>query len=347
LLKGHCFIATIGKHYIESASAAAMQIGVDTNSLIMMAGFSPSAQSKAQSKVKPNHGQRISDIAMVRLLQSLAVATDDAFFGFATNKISVSFFELLLQSLGYCQTIEQALSTLKTGLSLAECELDISEQSNEVRLRLTHNHRDPDHFLSEYLLVFIHRVLSWLAGSILNITRAEISYRPEAYLQEFAFLFRCPVVFDCCENTLVFDRPLLDITITRQRHELAQVIAEFPMIVLRYPGEEQQLNRRVYRLIVKEFIKQGQILTAAEVAEKLAISSATLRRHLALVPSSFAQIKAEFCKEQALRLLTHTLTIEQIAYRLGYSESRAFSRAFKQWTGLTPSQYQALKTNNH
>jgi len=305
----------------------------------MMAGFSPSIQ--------PSHGQRISAIAMVRLLQSLVAATDDAFFGFATNKISVSFFELLLQSLGYCLTIEQALSTLKTGLSLAGCELEISKQDEEVRLTLTHCHRDPAHFLSEYLLVFTHRILCWLAGRVLDITRAEISYRPEDYLQEFSFLFRCPLMFDCCGNTLVFERSLLDITIARQHDELAQVIAEFPMIVLRYPGEEQQLNRRVYRLIVKEFIKQDQILTASEVAEKLAISSATLRRHLALIPSSFALIKAEFCKEQALKLLTHTLTIEQIAYRLGYSESRAFSRAFKQWTGLTPSQYQALKTNNH
>jgi AraC-like DNA-binding protein len=33
----------------------------------------------------------------------------------------------------------------------------------------------------------------------------------------------------------------------------------------------------------------------------------------------------------------HTLT--QVAFLLGYSEVSAFNRAFKRWTGLTPTHY--------
>ncbi|NRA54750.1 MAG: AraC family transcriptional regulator ligand-binding domain-containing protein [Gammaproteobacteria bacterium] len=330
-------MATIGKHYIEAACYAAKERGVDTNTLIMMAGFAPS--------VSKNKDQRISDISMVRLLNSLKLATNDGFLGFSDGQVPVNFFELLLQSLGYCQNVEQSLSTLKTGLALAQCQLLISYQADEVKLKLVHQYLDPEHFLLEYLLVFIHRILSWLTGRVIPIFRAEINYRPTGYLPEFEFLFRCPVVFDTIDNALVFKRQWLALSIVRQRDELAQVIAEFPMVVLRYPGDELQLSRLLYQQIVKVFFEATRILTASEAALRLAMSPATLRRQLASQSTSFSQIKAEFCKEQALRLLVQDQSIEQIAYCLGYSESRAFSRAFKQWTGLTPSQYRVLKTN--
>jgi len=330
-------MATIGKHYIDAACYAAKERGVDTNTLIMMAGFAPS--------VSQNKDQRIGDISMVRLLKSLELATDDGFLGFSAGQVPVNFFELLLQSLGYCQNVEQALSTLKTGLALTQCQLLISYQADEVKLKLMHQHRDPDHFLLEYLLVFVHRILSWLAGRVIPICRAEISYRPTEYLPEFEFLFRCPVVFDTVDNALVFKRQWLALSIVRQRDELAQIIAEFPMVVLRYPGDELQLSRLLYQQIGQVFFETARILTASEAALRLAMSPATLRRQLASQSTSFGQIKAEFCKEQALRLLVQNQSIEQIAYGLGYSESRAFSRAFKQWTGLTPSQYRVLKTN--
>ena len=130
---------------------------------------------------------------------------------------------------------------------------------------------------------------------------------------------------------------------TRQRDEFTQVIEQFPLIVLRFPGEEKLLDRRVYRLLAQAFVERQVLLAASDVTRLLAISPATLRRNLAAQLTSFGQVKSDFRKEQAIKLLRHgDSSIEQIASILGYSEARAFSRVFKHWTGLTPSQYRQL-----
>jgi AraC-like DNA-binding protein len=44
--------------------------------------------------------------------------------------------------------------------------------------------------------------------------------------------------------------------------------------------------------------------------------------------------------EQARELLRqHTLSVEQVAERLGYSDVSNFGRAFRRWTGLTPAAF--------
>jgi len=38
-----------------------------------------------------------------------------------------------------------------------------------------------------------------------------------------------------------------------------------------------------------------------------------------------------------------TMSMTELAFLLGFSESSAFSRAFKQWCGMTPSRYRKLR----
>ncbi|HMY82724.1 MAG TPA: helix-turn-helix transcriptional regulator, partial [Agitococcus sp.] len=56
----------------------------------------------------------------------------------------------------------------------------------------------------------------------------------------------------------------------------------------------------------------------------------------------FQQLLDEARKRDAIKLLQNTsLTIEQIALRLGYTDPANFTRAFKKWTGDTPSKYRS------
>ncbi|WP_156492540.1 AraC family transcriptional regulator, partial [Oleiphilus sp. HI0080] len=89
-----------------------------------------------------------------------------------------------------------------------------------------------------------------------------------------------------------------------------------------------------------------------ELAEKLGMSEPTLRRKLSAEGSSVQDIKNEVRLKLAKQQLKSTsLSVKEVAEQLGFSESRAFSRAFKQWTGLNPANYrrqrQQLKHPHH
>jgi AraC-like DNA-binding protein len=78
--------------------------------------------------------------------------------------------------------------------------------------------------------------------------------------------------------------------------------------------------------------------TAAEMAKALALSGATLRRHLAEGGTSFSRILAEARLGHALLLLQSSeLSVTQIAYAVGYRSTSRFAARFRERYGATPS----------
>ena len=76
------------------------------------------------------------------------------------------------------------------------------------------------------------------------------------------------------------------------------------------------------------------------VATALDVHPQTLRRRLAAEGTTFKDIKNQVRRDTALHFLgKQGLSIEEISHRAGFSESSAFIRAFKAWTGVTPYTY--------
>jgi AraC-like DNA-binding protein len=75
----------------------------------------------------------------------------------------------------------------------------------------------------------------------------------------------------------------------------------------------------------------------AAVAADLCMTSRTLRRRLSDEGTTFSAVRDEVRLALAEEFLSMTsLTIEQIAVRLGYAEPTCFINAFKGWKGVTP-----------
>lgn len=80
--------------------------------------------------------------------------------------------------------------------------------------------------------------------------------------------------------------------------------------------------------------------TLKEVARQLCLSSRTLRRRLLSESSSFAELLESARRQDAMQLLQDSgLNISGVAQRLGYHEPGNFTRAFRSWTGITPTQW--------
>jgi AraC-like DNA-binding protein len=82
---------------------------------------------------------------------------------------------------------------------------------------------------------------------------------------------------------------------------------------------------------------EGPLPDNRSVAALLHISEPHLRRMLARESTSMGALRARHYTDVALTRLRGGETVTDLSARLGYSESRAFRRAFRRWTGVPPS----------
>lgn len=86
--------------------------------------------------------------------------------------------------------------------------------------------------------------------------------------------------------------------------------------------------------------------SAGRLARRLKMSTRTLQRRLEERGTTFSRLVDAAREEQATQLLGDpALSAAEVAYRLGFTDPAAFTRAFKRWQGLTPSAFRKRKTS--
>ena len=106
--------------------------------------------------------------------------------------------------------------------------------------------------------------------------------------------------------------------------------------VLRGPaGGHARRSRALSRTIrVACLDSRGSFPTAEAMARQLGHSVRTLHRRLADEGTNYQEIVDQVRRSLALEFLQNTsLTVEEIAERVGFSEASNFRKAFKRWTG--------------
>ena len=83
-------------------------------------------------------------------------------------------------------------------------------------------------------------------------------------------------------------------------------------------------------------------ITVNEIAKEVFMSVRSLHRNLNELGTIFGSILDEVRREFAEHYVSDTREeVTEVAFRLGFSEQSSFSRAFKRWTGMSPSAYRA------
>jgi len=93
------------------------------------------------------------------------------------------------------------------------------------------------------------------------------------------------------------------------------------------------ITGEIYQLLMRA---PNQFLSTQAIAEKMGMTERTLRRRLTDEDSSYAQIIDEVRKKLALEYLRTTrMSVEDIAWKVGFSDSSNLRRAVRRWTGRT------------
>jgi AraC-like DNA-binding protein len=149
------------------------------------------------------------------------------------------------------------------------------------------------------------------------------------------------VVFDAPLDGYVFDAAFLDVPLPSADGNLHHLLKKNAESLLAQLPPANSLVSQVRQHIL-ETMPDGSV-SADRVASRLHMSRRTLTRHLADEGTTFKRLLDEARRHSAGHYLqTTTLSIEDIAFLLGFSESAAFVRAFKRWTRETPAEYRRI-----
>jgi AraC-like DNA-binding protein len=92
---------------------------------------------------------------------------------------------------------------------------------------------------------------------------------------------------------------------------------------------------------------EGGVLSMAEVARSLGTSPRSLHRRLSDEGTSFNDLLDEVRRQFAEQYLARPrLAITEVAYLVGFNDPSAFFKAFRRWTGLSPSEYRLSLPND-
>jgi AraC-like DNA-binding protein len=103
----------------------------------------------------------------------------------------------------------------------------------------------------------------------------------------------------------------------------------------------------VTRIILELFEEQAGSPTIVAVADRAGINVRTLQRRLEAAGVRFRDVVGECRQLRAQRELRNgKLPLFEISERLGYSDPSHFARAFRRWTGYSPSEYRRRMLKN-
>ena len=287
---------------------------------------------------------RISARQYAQLIENAKQLAADPALGFKFG------MQLKLSTHGFLGFAAMSASNLGDALALAVkycrtrfdfIDLQLISKGDEVTLQVDEvvSLGAASAFLIESIMASFGVMSLNLLGEIpLGVRINRVCNKPDYFdAMESYFPQRAPVTFNQPVDQIVFKKSVLARPLTLS-DPLAKQLAEAQCEKeLQTIPQEDDLLYRVQRLLKEA---EPRYLKLDDIADRLHMSSRTLKRRLQELGTSFQDVLDNVRLARAKRLLTEThQPVESIASALGYSDASNFSRAFKRKEGVTPAMY--------
>lgn len=325
---------TIASYFARAHLDNAERLGLCREQLISAANISSSLLQESEARILP---QQLSD-----LFQAIWAELDDEYFGLASSPARVGVFTLVCERMVGCKTLGQALHEAQRCYRLISDSITFAFEQNQetvhFHLRLTEPELDPQHMLTELLLMIWHRFPSWLVGNNIPLHKVCFPYPRPAHADEYRLLYPAPCIFEQPCASLSWPSEVLQWPIRRSKTELRQYLKQVPLPWFRKPHYSKNITEQVSQLL--EASPPEQLITLDAIAVRLHMTSRTIRRKLSAEGSHFQQLKNNLRRDRAIHWLSQDkISLAEVGRRSGYQEVTAFIRAFKNWTGISPGDY--------
>ncbi|MFP5384316.1 MAG: AraC family transcriptional regulator ligand-binding domain-containing protein [Gammaproteobacteria bacterium] len=222
---------------------------------------------------------------------------------------------------------------LRVRLPLMDMRMETSDVDMWIRIEDSVPLGAARQFVAEAYLGSIYALASAGFRQIAEISCDFPQPRPAA----FQHRIRCPVSFGRQHNQILIRLHSEDTKAVDLRNHPLYVDQYARSLLARELPRDGGVSQRVRHCIMSD---PGRHKTLESVAEDLGLSVRSLRRHLQADGASFSDIRNAMRKQLAICYLRGSdLLLESIATRLGYGDQATFSRAFREWTGLSPGRF--------
>jgi len=306
--------------------------GIDTEPALLGAGISRSQLSQDDIG--------LSVASQYRFLELAAAQADDSLLGLhVAAEMDIRAVGILFYLTGSSRTVSEALENLARYSQTTNEALvgEISRQKDEVILAVRHLQEfdEPHRQFFELLALWFIRTLQQETNRDFTPSRVTFTHGRNADLREVHRLLRCPVDFAQGQDSWVLPQRVMDLPIVSGDTQLLKILTAHADDLLAEKHSVTGLQSTVASQLAS-LLPSGES-RAAVVARQLGMSPRSLTRHLAEEGTTFGEIVEQLRRRLASRYLADDrMSVQQIAWLLGYSEVGAFNHAYKRWTGTAP-----------
>jgi AraC-like DNA-binding protein len=304
---------------------------IDAQSLFTEAGISREDLRDAEARLPIDKLTRVWGLAVAR--------TNNPCLGF---EVGQAILATNLAAFGYAWlaslTLRRALRrlvrlqrTITTGI-----EFTIHEAPDVIELKLLRYAGTPTQGLYAAMCVCV--------ALVRQITHPEfapsaVEFRGPAppCLTELEDFFGCPPRFEAENNRIVISAAGADDALPRSNATMVRLADEAAHHYLATVDKADVVSR--VRSAILELLPDGEPAKQV-VAQRLALSERTLTRRLVEREASFRELVDDVRKELAIAYMGRPdQSVLETALILGFTDQSNFARAFKRWTGQSPTTY--------
>jgi AraC-like DNA-binding protein len=294
--------------------------------------------------------ERLSDVAArfdldeFDAIQRLAldVTGDEALGLHLAENASEAAFDVLGHLVSCAPTLREAidLSSQFGRILFGDTQLFLEEQVGLARIR--HDFRRislrADRMHAEFTVAGLFRLVRTFAGARARIDGAYFEHVAPAHRHEYRRVFEGTERFKQPFTGVVFPRELLGARQLHQHPRLYSLLRDEAQRTLDALAQGAGHADRLKRYLLAR--PPCRIPNMDVAARELGMSVRSLRRRLAEEGVSYRALVQATLEDAAAQVLrTPGRSVQEAADAAGFSDSAAFHRAFKQWTGLTPTEF--------
>jgi AraC-like DNA-binding protein len=290
---------------------------------------------------------RITGESFQSLIANLIEQSDDPLLGLHSGDyVQPGSYNVLGYITMSCSTLKEAIDKIIPYEKLVgDMGVTRIEKENELTLICWHCLYDNPvvrpHMIDNVLASWCNYA-RWLANQNVNPIEVRLPHPmpSQKRVQDYQKIFGCPIRFDALQACIAISDDYLAAPLRQPDTSLQQTLeahASHQMAELHEPSG----NRIVTQVkdAIDTLLRQG-VSRKERVADYLGINVRTLQRRLQKESVSYQQLLDQVRLKKAKALLKQSqLSLNEIAEKLGFSETGSFHRSFKNWTGKTPGEF--------